>query len=198
MTQMLVVSPHLDDAVLSLGATMTHVARSGASVAVLTVFAGNPESTRPASGWDRQAGFETEGEAATARRSEDLEACRIVGAAPTWLPFAPGSYGDRRDPDEVWSALAPSVTRADTVYVPGFPLTNEDTPGSPRSSQAGTFPSTSFAIRSSRTGTPFAPKGVSPTVIGSVPESRSPTIAGSVGRSRRTARSCRSSALRAT
>ncbi|MGZ4335701.1 MAG: PIG-L deacetylase family protein [Gaiellaceae bacterium] len=123
---MLVVSPHLDDAILSLGATMTHVARSGASVAVLTVFAGNPESTRPASGWDRRAGFETEGEAATARRSEDLEACRVVGAAPTWLPFAPGSYGDRRDPDEVWSALTPAVTRADTVYVPGFPLTNED------------------------------------------------------------------------
>jgi LmbE family N-acetylglucosaminyl deacetylase len=123
---MLVVSPHLDDAVLSLGATMTHAARSDSKVDVVTIFAGDPESTRAASGWDRRAGFATEGEAATARRNEDLEACRIVGAAPRWLLFASGSYGDPRDPDRVWSALASEVTRADTVFVPGFPLTNED------------------------------------------------------------------------
>ena len=129
MTQprkVLVVSPHLDDAVLSLGATITHAARSGSKVDVVTVFAGDPDSMRPASGWDRRAGFATEGEAAVARRSEDREACRIVGAAPTWLPFAPGSYGDSRDPNRVWSALAPAVTRADSVFVPGFPLANED------------------------------------------------------------------------
>src|SRR5712692_1758346 len=95
----LVVSPHLDDAVLSLGMTIARAARSGGQVDVLTVFAGDPESTRPSGGWDRRAGFNTEGEAATARRVEDLEACRTVGAAPTWLSFAPGAYRDPRDPD---------------------------------------------------------------------------------------------------
>ena len=124
--RMLVVSPHLDDAVFSLGATMARAARTGARVDVVTVFAGDPESTRTASGWDRRAGFATEGEAASARRSEDLEACRIVRAEPTWLSFPPGSYGVPRDPDRVWSALAPAVTCAETVFVPGFPLSNED------------------------------------------------------------------------
>jgi LmbE family N-acetylglucosaminyl deacetylase len=123
---MLVVSPHLDDAILSLGATISHAARSDSKVDVVTVFAGDPESTREASGWDRRAGFATEGDAASTRRIEDLEACRIVGAAPAWLSFAPGSYGDPRDPDRVWSALAPAVTGANSVFVPGFPLNNED------------------------------------------------------------------------
>lgn len=123
---MLVVSPHLDDAVLSLGATMARATRSGAQVDVLTVFAGDPGSTRPVSGWDCRAGFATEGEAATARRAEDLEACRIVGAAPTWFSFAAGSYGDARDPDRIWSAIADAAARAHTVLVPGFPLSNDD------------------------------------------------------------------------
>ena len=126
LRRMLVVSPHLDDAVFSLGATMAHAARAGARVEVVTVFAGDPESTRTASGWDQRAGFATEGEAASARRSEDREACRIVGAEPTWLSFPPGSYGVPRDPDRVLSALAAAVTCAETVFVPGFPLSNED------------------------------------------------------------------------
>lgn len=124
--KLLVVSPHLDDAVLSLGATISRATRSSSSVDVVTVFAADPLSTRPASGWDKRAGFATEGEAAAARRGEDSEACRLVGATPAWLPFAPGSYGDPRDPDRVWSELAPIVTCADTVFVPGFPLTNAD------------------------------------------------------------------------
>jgi len=122
----LVVSPHLDDAVFSLGATISNASRSGSKVEVVTVFAADPGSTRTASGWDRRAGFATEGEAAAARRDEDREACRLVGAMPTCLSFAPGSYGDSRDPDRVWSKLAPAVTRAHSVFVPGFPLTNED------------------------------------------------------------------------
>ena len=38
--RLVVVSPHLDDAVLSLGATLAHAVESGATVEVLTVFAG--------------------------------------------------------------------------------------------------------------------------------------------------------------
>src|SRR5712691_10743873 len=122
----LVVSPHLDDAVLSLGATMARAVRLGAQVNVVTVFAGDPSSTRQVSGWDRRAGFATEGAAASARRSEDVEACRAIGATPSWLSFAPGSYGDSRDADRIWSALADAAACADTVLVPGFPLSNED------------------------------------------------------------------------
>ena len=64
-----VVSPHLDDAALSLGAAIARARRIGAArVVVLTVFAGNPESDLPAGGWDSRAGFATEGEASRARR----------------------------------------------------------------------------------------------------------------------------------
>src|SRR5690242_11145568 len=83
-----VISPHLDDAVLSLGAALSWAARHGARVTVLTVLAGRPDSSTPAGEWDAGSGFGTEGEAATARREEDERACEVLGATPVWLPYA--------------------------------------------------------------------------------------------------------------
>lgn len=121
-----VVSPHLDDAVLSLAATIARATKSGARVEVLTVFAGDPASDTPAGGWDSRGGFVTEGEAATARRAEDREACSIIGAEPSWLPFGDGDYAQGRDRSEVFAAVAGRLAGADAVLVPGFPLTNPD------------------------------------------------------------------------
>ncbi len=50
--RVVVVSPHSDDAVLSLGAAIAAWARRGAEVEVLTVFALDPGSHAPAGGWD--------------------------------------------------------------------------------------------------------------------------------------------------
>ena len=121
-----VVSPHLDDAVFSLAASILQAVRSGTRVEVLTVFACDPASNHPANGWDARAGFATEGEAATARRVEDQEACDIVGAEPRWLPFRGGGYTPHKDRNAIWTAIADAVTDADAVLVPGFPLTNPD------------------------------------------------------------------------
>jgi LmbE family N-acetylglucosaminyl deacetylase len=121
-----VVSPHLDDAVLSLGATIAHATREGAAVTVLTVFGGDPASTAPPNGWDRRGGFETAGDAASRRREENREACAIVGAEPLALPFFGGGYGAPRDPDAVRQAVASAADGAHAVLVPGFPLTNDD------------------------------------------------------------------------
>ena len=121
-----IVSPHLDDAVLSIGATIARATRSGHRVEVVTVFAGDPDSVLPAGGWDRRCGFATEGEATTARRLEDQEACRIVGAEPSWLSFSEADYSRTRDRDGVWSALVDRIADADAMLVPGFPLTNPD------------------------------------------------------------------------
>jgi LmbE family N-acetylglucosaminyl deacetylase len=123
---LVVVSPHLDDAVLSLGASIARATRAGRQVGILTVFAGVPESTAPAGGWDSRGGFSTEGEAATARRLEDREACSIVGAEPSWLPFSEADYAGSRDGEAVWRAVAAVVEGAEAVLIPGFPLTNED------------------------------------------------------------------------
>jgi LmbE family N-acetylglucosaminyl deacetylase len=49
-----VVSPHLDDAALSLGAAIAALTRSGRTVRVVTPFAGDPSSDAPANGWEAQ------------------------------------------------------------------------------------------------------------------------------------------------
>ena len=117
-----VLSPHLDDAVFSLGAAIAH---TRAEVTVVTVFAGDPDSTEPAGEWDSRGGFATEGEAARARRREDELACDDVGARPVWLPFGDDQY-PRDDDAAVIAAVEEAVGPADTVLVPAFPLLHED------------------------------------------------------------------------
>jgi LmbE family N-acetylglucosaminyl deacetylase len=121
-----VVSPHLDDGVFSLGATIAANAERGVPVRVLTVFGNDPASDAPARPWDRACGFDTEGEAASARREEDREACKLVGAVPEWLPFPDAEYADERSETAVWESLAPLLSGADCVFVPGFPLAHSD------------------------------------------------------------------------
>jgi LmbE family N-acetylglucosaminyl deacetylase len=120
--RVVVVSTHLDDAVFSLGATIAHVARRGADVEILTVFAGDPASTVPAAVWDVSSGFASEGEAAAARRAEDRAACAIVGARPVWLTFHDGQYRKPRDAAAVRGAVRQLVEGANAVLVPGYPL----------------------------------------------------------------------------
>jgi LmbE family N-acetylglucosaminyl deacetylase len=123
--RVVVVSPHLDDAALSLGATVARAARAGADVVVATVFAGDPSSDTPAGDWDGRCGFATLGDAASARRAEDERACAALGATPVWLSFSDEQYAPESD-DTIWEALAPIVGDADVVLVPGSPLANAD------------------------------------------------------------------------
>lgn len=119
------VSPHLDDVAFSLGATLFSAARAGAEVVVVTVFAGDPSSSRPPGPWDRRAGFVTEGEAARRRREEDAAACARLGLTPQWIPLPDRQYGEP-DADAAWRALEPLVAGAEVVLLPGFPLDHED------------------------------------------------------------------------
>jgi LmbE family N-acetylglucosaminyl deacetylase len=124
--RVVVVSPHLDDAALSVGAAIAAATRAGAEITVLTVFAGDPSSGAPAGSWDRRTGFATAGEAARARREEDSAACAILGATPQWLPFADAQYDEQPDDDAVWERVAAACAGADRVLVPGFPLRHPD------------------------------------------------------------------------
>ena len=123
---MVVISPHVDDAVFSLAATIAGATRVGAKIDILTVFGLDPASDAPANGWDTRGGFATEGDAATGRRLEDATACGIVGAEPHWLTFRGGGYTSERPTDEIHAAVVLAVSGADTVLIPGFPLTNPD------------------------------------------------------------------------
>jgi LmbE family N-acetylglucosaminyl deacetylase len=121
-----VVSPHLDDAILSIGAFIAGSASRGARVTVLTVLAGNPRSQAPAGPWDSACGFSTAGDAARARREEDRRACALVGARPQWLPFGDDQYGLGADVADVRGEVERSLAGAQTVLVPGHPLWHED------------------------------------------------------------------------
>lgn len=88
---LIVISPHLDDAVFSCGNLLA--ARRGALV--VTVFAGEPGEAVDAPDWDRAAGFESGVEAVRARRQEDAQALRLLGAEPVWLDFLDSQYGVR-------------------------------------------------------------------------------------------------------
>jgi LmbE family N-acetylglucosaminyl deacetylase len=118
-----VLSPHLDDAVLSLGAA---IAASPSEIAIVTVLAGDPNSELPAGEWDADAGFRTAGAAARARRREDELACAVVGARPVWLPFADHQYAREEPDDEIWAAVEEALGDAETVLLPGFPLQHDD------------------------------------------------------------------------
>jgi LmbE family N-acetylglucosaminyl deacetylase len=133
-----VLSPHLDDGVYSLGAAICEGARSGAEISLITVFAGEPESDRAASAWDRHLGFRSAKEAAQARRDEDRRACALLGAVPVWLPFD-DEHGRAAADDELWSSIQQAVDQADTVLVPGFPLDHYDHRRLARIALAGGF-----------------------------------------------------------
>jgi LmbE family N-acetylglucosaminyl deacetylase len=124
--QVVVLSSHLDDAALSLGGFIARSAREGSAVTVVTVFAGDPGSTLPASAWDRRCGFQTAADAARGRRLEDRRACALLGSAAVWLPLHDHEYGAERDPDGVWRLLAPHLEGPDLVLVPGAPLVHPD------------------------------------------------------------------------
>jgi len=121
-----VLSPHLDDAVLSLGASIAEAADDGHEVTIVTVFAGDPDSTTPAGSWDSRTGFATAGEAVRSRREEDRKACSLLGARAVWLPFVDGDYGGSRSCDEVAAQLTEVLAGFDAVLVPGRPLRHKD------------------------------------------------------------------------
>jgi LmbE family N-acetylglucosaminyl deacetylase len=121
-----VVSPHLDDAVFSLGATMARASRLGSQVRIVTVFAGEPGLDTKAGWWDRRAGFSSAKHAYAARREEDRHACALIGAVPVWLPFSDGQYAPEPDPAVVRQAVLDAVGGCDSLVLPGFPLQNPE------------------------------------------------------------------------
>lgn len=100
---MLAVSPHLDDAVLSTGGTLAWCSSRGASVTVLTLFAGCPVgSLSPvAVRHHRRCRLPADAvPAITLRRTEDEHAVTTLGATPAHAEHLDVVY--RRDADGQW------------------------------------------------------------------------------------------------
>ncbi len=90
MSAPVILSPHPDDAVLSLW----HVLSGSEGAAVLTFFNGpGPDSTETALGWwDRVTRAESPQARAAERAAEDQEALGLAGAEPVNLGFVDGQY----------------------------------------------------------------------------------------------------------
>lgn len=72
---LVVISPHLDDAVFSCGALI-----ASRHTRVVTIGAGIPAEDVPPSHFDAMAGFGTAADAIRARRVEDVQAAQVLGA----------------------------------------------------------------------------------------------------------------------
>lgn len=98
--RLLVISPHLDDAVLSCGTLLA--AQPGAFVC--TVFTAPPEKNM-ITDWDRQSGFADAFEAMRARKAEDMRALAILGASAIHLPFCDAQYQSPPVPEALVAAI---------------------------------------------------------------------------------------------
>ena len=96
----LVLSPHYDDAALSLGGTIHALVQSGQQVWVVTVFAGGPPPglslSRVARKLHQRMGQSGDALLRT-RQAEDRAALQLLGASSLWLSPRDAIY--RRDPD---------------------------------------------------------------------------------------------------
>jgi LmbE family N-acetylglucosaminyl deacetylase len=125
--RIVIVSPHLDDAVL--GCALLMIANPGTTV--ITVFAGNPPAY-PATMryWDVQGGFGPDDDVMAVRRAEDRAALAMLDAAPHHLDFVEHTYNDGDRPVRP-ELLAPALEAAirdhepTAVFAP-FGLANPD------------------------------------------------------------------------
>jgi LmbE family N-acetylglucosaminyl deacetylase len=122
-----IVSPHLDDAVLGCGQLMS--AHPGATV--VTVFTGNPPVyPSPMRKWDVQSGFAPGDDVMDARRHEDAAALAVLGATPVHLGLIEHTYlpGDKPVAPKVIAPLLGDALRslAPSVVIAPFGLANPD------------------------------------------------------------------------
>jgi LmbE family N-acetylglucosaminyl deacetylase len=96
----LVVSPHLDDAVLSYGARLAELNAAGHEVLVYTVFAGTPDPPYPAAAERFHRLWGIDGDPVHPRRHEDRSALALLGATPLHGEYLDAIY--RTDEDGRW------------------------------------------------------------------------------------------------
>jgi LmbE family N-acetylglucosaminyl deacetylase len=122
-----VVSPHFDDAAMGAG----HLLLSYPGSTVITVLAGRPPRyPDEVSEWDAAGGFVTGDDVVAARREEDRDAMDALGATPVWLEFPDHQYlapDQRPTPHLVAPALGQAIADAapTAVFLP-MGLANPD------------------------------------------------------------------------
>jgi len=109
-----VLSPHLDDAVLSTWSVVT----DGREVTVVNVFTGVP-GPLPVPRWDRLCGAHDSEAQMHARLEEDRAALALAGRSAVCLPFPERQYRDAEpEKEELATALTEAVPAASELYAP--------------------------------------------------------------------------------
>jgi LmbE family N-acetylglucosaminyl deacetylase len=127
LDRVVVVSPHLDDAVLGCGNFLA----TRPECTVVTVFAGNPPAyPDPMRKWDVQSGFAPGDDVMEVRRAEDRAALAVLDAVGVHLDNVEYTYnaGDRpTPPEQLVESLAPALaTLRPTLVLAPFGLANPD------------------------------------------------------------------------
>lgn len=107
----LIVSPHLDDAVLSIGATLAALTRAGVRCVLCTVFAGRPSAPLTPAGeaFERHAGVR---DLVTVRRREDTAAAAVLGCEVRHLDLLDAVYRRRGDGSAVYAGPGGALVAA--------------------------------------------------------------------------------------
>jgi LmbE family N-acetylglucosaminyl deacetylase len=110
-----ILSPHLDDAVLSCW----HLLDGPGDVRVVTVFAGVPSAGSDGGWWDRANGHADSAQAVRARIEEDRAALALAGRRGVNLDFLDAQYrAGPADPSLLAAALRDHVPHGALVYAP--------------------------------------------------------------------------------
>ena len=101
-----ILSPHPDDAVLSLWGTLA----APGDVRVINLFAGSPNGRPEPGWWDRMTGADDAASRSRERLAEDEQALGLLGRGAMSLGFLDRQYSDRAQPigsllEEVTDAL---------------------------------------------------------------------------------------------
>lgn len=92
-----VLSPHLDDAALSAGGLVHQLTSRGVRVVLATLFTADEPAEAPSETAERLHRLWGGQRVMEARRIEDMEACRVLGAEPAHLELPDALH--RQDPD---------------------------------------------------------------------------------------------------
>ncbi|MFD7668906.1 PIG-L deacetylase family protein [Streptomyces sp. NPDC059788] len=110
-----ILSPHFDDAALSLAGL---IPRLPAPVTVVTVFGGAPAAHHAVSWWDSTCGFSTTAEAHRTRLAEDARAAALLGVDQAVLDHPDGPYGEDDELEGIDAYLGALPTPFPLVLLP--------------------------------------------------------------------------------
>jgi LmbE family N-acetylglucosaminyl deacetylase len=109
-----ILSPHLDDAVLSCWQILTQPG----DVTVINVFTGVPTGREEPAWWDRYTGAADSGERVRERIEEDRRALSLAGRIPVNLDLLDAQYRGGKPPPSLTGRLMELIEPGALVYAP--------------------------------------------------------------------------------